>query len=281
MNRAIVLMLGAALLAGCASTPPDDDVKIQDIHGLALDPNQPTRLYVATHHGLFVAENDTGWAAVTERPFDMMGFTMHPRHAHIMYASGHPSGIGQGWAVGVVKSIDGGRTWTTLALKNEVDFHAMAMEAGNQDGADTVYGFHGGKVHYSHDGGTTWTNHAVPFAVASLAVDPTTGDLVAATDEGLVRAPRHLRGEWVRVAPGESLGVTVIQDLWIAYFSDSGLARSVDGGTTWTPLNWMPPANDYPWGFAGTDDGSSVYVGTARGTIHKSMDGGASWTRVR
>lgn len=276
-------LLVVLLLAGCASTPQaGDDVRIADIHGLALDPDVSTRLYVATHHGLFVAENDTRWAAVTKEPFDMMGFTMHPGDGRVMYASGHPGGVGQGWAVGVVKSTDAGRTWTTLALKNQVDFHAMTLDAGREGNPEKVYGFHGGKVHYSGDGGATWSNKEVSFDVASLATDPVTGDVFAATDQGLQRISSGLEGEWTTLAPQNAVGVAATDKALVAYFEASGLARSTDKGVTWLSLNWTVPAGDYPWGIAlAPNEAGLVYVGTARGTIHRTTDAGGSWTNIR
>jgi hypothetical protein len=281
MRFSVLLTLAVLLLAGCSSAPTDGEVRIQDIHGLALDPAQPTRLYVATHHGLFVAENDSKWAAVTKEPFDMMGFTMHPGDGSIMYASGHPNRVGQGWAVGVVKSTDGGRTWATLALKNEVDFHAMTMEPGSNGAGDSVYGFHGGKVHVSKDGGKTWTAKAVSFSVAALAVAPAAGDVLAATDQGLQRIGRHLEGTWSPVAPDAALAVAATEGAFFVYFSKTGLAQSIDEGTSWTSMNWTVPEDDFPWGIAPTISADVVYVATARGHIEKTTNGGASWSRVR
>lgn len=281
MSRSVLTIVSLILLAGC-SAPAGDDVRITDIHGLALDPDRPSRLYVATHHGLFVADNDTKWAAVTKDPFDMMGFTMHPRDGNIMYASGHPGRAGQGWAVGVVKSVDAGRTWTTLGLKNEVDFHAMTMEAGIESAPDTIYGFHGGKTHFSTDGGRTWQNRPVSFQVASMAVDPASGALLTATPQGLQQIGRHLEGEWKTIATGSAVAIAAGQGKLVAYMTRQGLARSMDAGRTWSPLNWTVPSEDYPWGIATGPSGSATtYVGTARGTIHKTVDGGASWTAVR
>lgn len=275
--RAAILIL-TILVAGCTSPPTGDDVKIQDIHGLALDPTHPGKLYVATHHGLFVAENDTAWAAVTEQPFDMMGFTMHPRDGRIMYASGHPGRVGQGWAVGVVKSTDGGRTWVTLGLKNEVDFHAMAMEPGETAANDTIYGFHGGKLHVSTDSGRTWKTRIPPAPISALAVTPT-GDVLATTSAGLQRTTRGAAGNWHVVSPNAALAVAVTADSIVAYFQNGGLQESRDDGATWSALNWTVPAGDHPWGIA---RGSAVvHVGTARGTIHKSTDHGASWVRIK
>lgn len=275
------LVLPLVLLAGCTAGTPGGGVHIQDIHGLALDPDRPTRLYVATHHGLFVAENDTDWAAVTKEPFDMMGFTLHPLDGNVMYASGHPGRLGDGWAVGVVKSTDAGRTWTTLALKNQVDFHAMAMAAGPSSGEDRVYGHHGGKIHWSTDGGRSWSSKAVPFSVASMAVDPRTGDLLAATDQGLQRIDRALAGPWTPLAAGRAVAVAAANHSQWAYFAATGLGRSLDGGRTWLPMNWTAPADDRAWGIAPGPDPHQAYVGTARGAIQKTTNGGASWAQIR
>ena len=273
----------ALAFSGCASTS-EGDVKIQDIHGLALDPNDPSRLYVATHHGLFVGEADKKWAAVTAETFDMMGFTMPPRDGNIMYASGHPNRVGQGWAVGVVRSTDAGRTWTTLGLKNEVDFHAMAMQGGDELTNNTIYGFHGGKLHVSKDGGTTWTSRTLGIQVASLTVSPETGDVWAATPAGIQRNTRFAEGAWQIVSPSPASAIAAgpTGPTLFAYLDAEGLAKSSDRGKSWMHLNWTVPSGDYPWGIAPDPANSkTLYVGTARGSIHKTIDDGTTWSKIR
>lgn len=281
-GRAVAAVIPLLILAGCTNGS-GDVVRIQDIHGLALDPQDANRLYVATHRGLFVGEGDTKWSSVTAEPFDMMGFTMHPRDGSIMYASGHPGRVGQGWAVGVVRSTDAGRTWTTLALKNEVDFHAMAMEPGSTMANDTIYGSHGGKLHVSTNGGTSWTTRALTFQVAALTVSPETGDVWAATSSGIQKNTRLAEGPWQIVNPKPALAVSASPDGTILYaYIDNGLAKSIDQGKTWTGLNWTVPSGDYPWGIAPSPTTSGpLYVGTAQGFIFKTTDQGASWTKIR
>lgn len=283
MRSISLLLLGGLLLAGCASTP-GNGLHIQDIHGLALDPQTPTRLFVATHHGLFVGEDDKRWSSVTHDPFDMMGFTMHPTNPQIMYASGHPGRIGQGWAVGVVKSADGGKTWSTLSLKNEVDFHAMSMEGG-KDGLDAIYGFYKNKFYASNDGGTNWQNAAVPFAASAFAVEPSNGTVYAATDKGLQKTGRLGSGGWSVLTPGETMGVATSPldpSLLVVYFASGGLKESRDGGATWRSLNWTVPEDDHPWGLAIHPTNENVlYAGTLRGAVFKTEDGGSHWSKIR
>ena len=56
----LLAFLGLALLvAGCASPQPEASPQggvaseISHIHGLAVNPDAPGELYIATHHGLF------------------------------------------------------------------------------------------------------------------------------------------------------------------------------------------------------------------------------------
>ena len=61
-------------------------------HGIAVDPNEPKRLLLATHHGLYTVRDDGGAERISETTDDFMGFMPHPTDAAVLYASGHPSG---------------------------------------------------------------------------------------------------------------------------------------------------------------------------------------------
>lgn len=77
------------------------------VHGLAVDRADPSRLYLATHHGLYAIGQDGTATLVSEDRNDYMGFTPHPSDVTTLYASGHPAGGGN---LGVLASKDGGRT---------------------------------------------------------------------------------------------------------------------------------------------------------------------------
>lgn len=57
------------------------------IHGLAVDRQDPEKLLIATHHGLFRSGPD-GKAKLISPVQDFMGFTPDPSETKTLYASG-------------------------------------------------------------------------------------------------------------------------------------------------------------------------------------------------
>lgn len=68
--------------------------EVSHIHGIAVDPSDPSRLFLATHHGLFLTSPDGTASRVSDNANDYMGFTPHPTDSSLLYASGHPAGGG-------------------------------------------------------------------------------------------------------------------------------------------------------------------------------------------
>ena len=151
-------------------------------HGIAADRSDPSRVYLATHHGLYRVAPDGTAALVSPTRDDFMGFTPHPTGPSVLFASGHPAGGGN---LGVVASRDGGVSWEKLAdgVGGPVDFHAMDVSKVDPD---VIFGVHGG-LQRSADGGRSWTRIAPAPAglidIAASAVDA--NRLYAATQNGL------------------------------------------------------------------------------------------------
>jgi photosystem II stability/assembly factor-like uncharacterized protein len=287
-------LIAALLVAGCSGAPSSDGVIFADIHGLAVDPNDPQVLYVATHHGLFHGVNDEEWSKVSQETMDFMGFTMHPTEPAVMYASGHPAQATVDYHnLGVVKSVDGGRTWETMALRNEVDFHAMTISLAEPD---TVWGWYYRDNHFyeSTDAGLTW-DHWAPtgapagvHALASSAANASTvyaaaGDGIhVSTDSG--RSWRPLTNSQAPPGPATVIATTLAAPakLWV-FFPSVGFARSDDGGQTWTMLGAVEwGAQDGPAALAIDPTNPTVaYAASGRGAIFKTIDEGASWILIR
>jgi len=151
------------------------------IHGIAVDRSDPTRLFIATHHGFFVATAD-GMATRLSPIQDFMGFTPHPSDPVMFYASGHPAAGGN---LGFLASSDGGATWTQVSpgLVGPVDFHQMDVSLIDPK---TIYGAYGG-IQVSRDGGRNWTmSGPEPEGLIALAASAEfVSRLYAATRIGL------------------------------------------------------------------------------------------------
>ena len=153
-------------------------------HGIAVDGADSARIYLATHHGLYVTGID-GKAQRISEIRDYMGFTAHPTDATVLFASGHPAGGGN---LGFVVSRDGGRSWTKLSngVGGPVDFHQMDVSKADPRVIYGVYQF----LQRSTDGGRTWEVVGAPPAdiitLAGSSIDANT--VYAATQNGLQRS---------------------------------------------------------------------------------------------
>jgi photosystem II stability/assembly factor-like uncharacterized protein len=289
----LAILVSSGTIAGCVDADSRREIVFVDIHGLAVDPSHPSLLYVATHHGLFRGENDGRWSKVSQDTMDFMGFTMHPTQPNVMYASGHPARPSAEYHhLGVLKSTDGGATWQTVALRNQVDFHAMTISLANPD---VLWGWYyrDNQFYESTDAGATWAQWqpqgAPPriYALAGAVADAST--IYAAGDEG-AHVSTDAGRSWKRLSDQTPAGpATVIATthsdsarIW-AFFPAVGFARSNDAGKTWTttaPIDWG--AQDAASAIAiDPTNPDVVYAASGRGAIHKTTDEGASWSLVR
>ncbi len=158
--RYFALLLLVAMAAGgflVNQSYTDSDLTVSALseqthfHGIAVDPTDPSRIYLATHHGLYVVSPDGTARQLSTNKDDFMGFTPHPTDPSILYASGHPS---SGGSLGFITSTDGGKSWTRLSdgIDGPVDFHLMDVSKADPR---IIYGVYGG-LQVSKDGGRTW-----------------------------------------------------------------------------------------------------------------------------
>ncbi|MBI5698551.1 MAG: hypothetical protein HZC29_08775 [Thaumarchaeota archaeon] len=127
---AVAIGIGTSVSLFQNQTPESDSnprtVFWRHIHGLGIDPADRTLLYIATHGDFYQSVNGGPPIKVDEQRADYMAFNAPYSSDAPLYASGHPA---TGGNTGLIKSIDGGKTWQQVAtvLDPPVDFHAMGV----------------------------------------------------------------------------------------------------------------------------------------------------------
>lgn len=250
-------------------------------HGIAVDARDPSRIYLATHHGLYAIAPDGKASRISTRD-DFMGFTAHPKDPLVLYASGHPEGGGN---LGFIVSNDRGRSWKKLSdgVRGPVDFHQMDVSKADPN---VIYGVYG-DLQRSADGGRTWTRVApAPEGILGIATSSRDANtLYAATQKGLLQsldAGRSWRNAHLVRRPATTVHVTHSGDI-VAFIVGTGLVRSRGEDLQWQVVS-MEFRADYVLHLA-TDpsDAARVYAVTINPQTHKqavvaSRDGGANWT---
>lgn len=253
-------------------------------HGLGLDPNDPSKLYIATHHGLYVLMNEKDLFAVGQDGNDYMGFSPDPNKSGVFFASGHPA---TGGNIGFQKSEDSGFTWKVLSdgVDGPVDFHAMTVSPANPD---LVYGWFKGAVQRSTDGGKTWQAFPNKFIAVNFAADPTNENLVyAASPQGLF-VSNNKGQDWTVLLPPEKGGfISTIsidpQDSksLLVYSEKMGLIKSSDSGITWTTIKADFQSETPLYIARSKNAGNLGYLITEKNSIYKTTDNGDNWTKVK
>lgn len=252
-------------------------------HGLAVDVVDPNKLYIATHHGIFVLLNDKDLYQVGDSTDDYMGFTPHPVIPNIIYGSGHPK---TGGNLGVQISNDAGFTWKKIAdgVEGPIDFHAMAVSPINPN---LMFGYYRGKLQRSDNGGTSWTVVGTPnFVVVSLTADGKDENILYAASPQGAFISKDKGQTWQPLSDDLKKFVATIainpQDpqYFLSYSESLGLAKSTNAGSSWERINTNFDGMVLYIAFNKQTQGT-VYALTEKNTVYKSTDGGTAWNKIR
>jgi photosystem II stability/assembly factor-like uncharacterized protein len=283
---ALVTVTAGAFVATRSHSEPNMTVEAlardSHFHGIAVDPADPSRLYLATHHGLYAVATD-GSATRLSPAQDFMGFTPHPSDPSVLYASGHPAGGGN---LGFIASEDGGRSWSQLAegVGGPVDFHQMDVSPADPN---TIYGAYARGLQASADGGYNWqVIGAAPERLIDLAAssrDPSM--LYAATQGGLLKSEDGGRtwqdAYWLR-QPATMVHVTP-DGMVYAFLVGTGLVETREPKLGWQTVSKDSFGGDYVLHFASDPTSrSKLYAITfdpqsQEQTVLTSADAGKTW----
>ena len=274
MALLLVLVAIVAGRGGGSGTTTATDGGLAHVHGLGIDPGDGT-LYAASHTGVFRVPETGKATRIADRYQDTMGFTVvGPRH---FLASGHPAlddeslrRPGRPPLLGLVESTDAGRTWSSLSLLGESDFHALVYAH------DRVYGFDAtnGRFMVSDDK-RTWQTRS-QTRIGTFAVDPDDAlRIVASTESGLAES-RDGGATW--------RGLQGPQLLFLAWDAEGGLWGAAPDGAVfrhdtasgaWETQGTLPGPPQ-----ALLVRGPDLYAAAEAGdvtAVYRSTDDGRTW----
>lgn len=236
----IIAILNTTQVPNTESTDDPRTIFWRHVHGLGIDPSDKSILYIATHGDFYQSKAGNPPIKVDEQRADYMAFNAPSGIGMPLYASGHPA---TGGNTGLIKSIDGGKTWQNVAtiLDPPVDFHAMAV--GKSDSVIIGFDSAGRGLFKSMDAGKTWESLPVPDYISTLAISPYDSNVILAGFAG----------------------------------TQKGIAKSSDGGTSWTVLNEYKGLTIFTLSF---DDNGVLYTHTSEMGLARSADMGQTWQTI-
>jgi photosystem II stability/assembly factor-like uncharacterized protein len=231
------------------------------VHNLAYD---GPSLVLGTHGGLFRQAPGQPAEQLSATRFDVMGLAHDGTR---WLASGHPGADENLPAdLGLRASADG-RTWTTVSLLGEVDFHRLTAAGPTILGVSA----HDRALLRSTEGGTTFTRIDNP-GVFDVALDPGDPTRALATTQTGLMATNDRGDTWQPVSGAPLLAfVAWTTDRVYGITPDGTVHVSTDGGARWTPRGTV---GGQPGAAAAEGDRVAVLVG---GSVLESTDGGATF----
>lgn len=210
---------------------------------------------------------------------------------------------------------DGGKTWKPVSYKGPYVKGLCAIEVVKEQYINhgkidyKTHLFAVGRVGspanimISHDGGTTWTSRSmnndckmlfdikmfdkdngIVCAASSEDITQSNALILATADGGqtwqkVYQSTRPFETTWKASFPTREVGYVTIQ----SYNPDTNVkqqrvAKTTDGGKTWTEINLVEEAGAREFGI-GFIDANHGFVGTMN-SGYETKDGGATWTKI-
>ncbi len=270
------------------------------INTIEFDPTNSNTIWVgAPNGGLWKTTNGgTSWTTNTDflANISIADIEINALNTNIMYiATGDNSGYGPlndfwggTYSAGVLKSIDGGATWSTTGLSYlQTNNNIIQKIVLFQNNPSILLAANRTSIMRTTDGGATWTNvltnHVYDFEIDPS--DPNTvyavgnGKFLKSTDQGLTWTSLTLfssasRKMSIAISPSLASTIYVLDE-------DGNLYKSINSGLSFTSsaVTGVTLYGYYDCVLAVSPTNvNEVYV--AGYQIMQSMDGGITWNRV-
>jgi hypothetical protein len=289
----VALALIGALLAGCGDDSTGSDEPAADLAVPWIDPDgdppivgsltvnpADSTLFMATNTGLFripeVASEPERVVGHLETP-DGSGEVSEALVVRFvgpdtLLGSGHPAaGSTLPPALGLIRSEDAGKTWSSVSELGKADFHAL------EPAGDDIVGalFQQPQVLVSADDGKTFETRAAPLPLVALEVNPADPQLwIGSTDRGIF-VSQDAGQTWRQRDPTPNVRFAWAEDGTLYRIDPGGPVKvSTDGGQRWEDRG---STGGEPQAMT-VDDEGTIYVALIDGTLKVSDDGGQTFT---
>ena len=270
------------------------------VNALAVDSRNTNVVYLGAGGGGVWKTADGGqtWAPLTDnQPSLQIGaLALDPTNPDIIYAGTAISNIAFGnLGLGILKSADGGTTWTQLPgplpYGSGLVASVPSLAVSPNDGNAVLAGAHTSTstaVYRSMDGGNTWNKVLASNSANAVQVffDPSNANVAYAsldtvyksTDGGSTWAVANGTGSNLLPA-GNFFALAIAasspETLFAGTDRSTGadMFKTVDGGQNWTPLSGSPPC----WTVQ-VDPANANVVFAGAGGLRRSTDGGSTWS---
>ncbi|MGE5355763.1 MAG: VPS10 domain-containing protein [Deltaproteobacteria bacterium] len=249
------------------------------ISDLAVNPENHSEYYVAVSSGNVwkTINNGTTFEPIFDDygSFSMGCITMDPKNHNVLWLgtgeNKHQRSVSYG--DGIYKSVDAGKSWTNMGLKQSFQIGKIIVHPDNSDVVfvaceGSVWGSGGERgVYKTEDGGKTWKRTLFisdNTGVSNIDIDPKDPKIMYASAE------QRRRTNATRIGGGP----------------ESSFWKSVDGGNNWYKIDKGLPGADKGGMFIAVSpvDNNVVYAmveaAMKEGGFYRSNDKGESWTKM-
>jgi photosystem II stability/assembly factor-like uncharacterized protein len=254
------------------------------VRSLAIDPTDPAVVFAASFRGIHESrDGGASWIEPVPQSPDAEVVAIDSSDHSTLYAAGEG---------GVHKSTDGGRTWQNKLIVDQIA--DLVIDPSNPRRLLAAYK----SIHQSINGAENWGTLITPEddysasyyppRLSAIAFAPSNGATVYAAgsgDTGFVYRsddggnswsdPTDLGYFWISALAVDSCDPRVLQAGGYDLVQRSGVHRSVDGGSTWSPGQLSETVLELA---QDPRHSSSFFAGTSSG-LFWTNDRGASWTR--
>lgn len=261
------------------------------VESIAVDPQTPGALYAVTQDGRLFKSTDGGasWTLLSDAVFGTEVLKVSPVSPNLLFAAGGISGL-----LGLSRSLDGGRSWSSVAGFSGVAVRSLLFHPANPS---QVFAAASGGLYVSGDGGGTWARLGSTVGLNDVVVDVgRPGRLYAASSVEEVLRSSDSGSTWEPARSGIAVTSTVIgvsadpnaPDTVYAlrtaptyYYlpARTDLFRSTDAGQTWTLVSNSLPGSGHFSSLLVDPRVSDVLYGSGDmgSGVYRSTDGGRTW----